>query len=181
MQIKFTLFICSWWPACSFISFSESNCSSMSLMSGRDWLWYCLLFSIPDSILHPFIHLYIFYTSNLSFLSHSVFCPVENGCEFFPRVLFFLIECRPSPLTQSLSFSLSHRVSKDVSVIKVAGANGGISPYADSLHHWIHRWIPHTYTQMWAHPHTQVTNVDFGGVAKISKEVTSGNSLRWYG
>lgn len=56
------------------------------------------------------------------------------------------------PAFFSFLSSLRHRQSKDVSVIKAAGANGGISSHADSLHHWTDRWIPHTDTQTWGAP-----------------------------
>ena len=47
-------------------------------------------------------------------------------------------------LTLSFNYSLRQRQSKDVSVIKAAGANGGISSHADSLHRRTDRGIPHT-------------------------------------
>lgn len=49
-------------------------------------------------------------------------------------------------LPGGIRFCLScHTQENNVSVIKAAGANGGISFYADSIHHWTGRWIPQTH------------------------------------
>lgn len=129
--------------------------ASILLMTGRNWLWHCFPTSRFSSLCRVSCHPSLLsYASSLSFL-------------FFPPALLviavdFSLTCcssslnaaHSSPLSLVLSpLSLSHRQGKDVSVIKTAGANGGISPYADSLHHWTDRWIPHTDTLMWAHPH----------------------------
>lgn len=79
-------------------------------------------------------------------------CPALTHSSFITVVVDFMLICflpylMLAPLlslTLSFPSSLRQRQSKDVSVIKAAGANGGISSHADSLHHRTDRGIPHT-------------------------------------
>ncbi len=75
-------------------------------------------------------------------------------------------------VTRTFPSFLRYRQSKDVSVIKASGANGGISSHADSLHHRTDRWIPHTDTQMLARPHVNThTHMQTCNI--------SGGQLKW--